>query len=158
VARLVRYDPVRLRLEVPERQAHEVRLGQEARVELEGRPEPLLARVDRLSPELDAQNRTLSIELDLENADGALLPGSFARASLVVDAQARTLVVPRAALVRFAGIDKVFVVEEGRAIERPITVGRSEPERVEVLEGLEPGAQVVLSPGGLSTGAEVRVE
>jgi RND family efflux transporter MFP subunit len=158
VARLVRYDPLRLRLEVPERRAHEVRLGQEARVELEGRAETLLAQVDRLSPELDAQNRTLTIELDLENADGALLPGSFARASLVVDARARTLVVPRAALVRFAGIDKVFVVEEGRAIERPIDVGRSEPERVEVLEGLAAGARVVLRPGGLASGAEVRVD
>ena len=118
VVRLVRFDPLRLRLAIPERRAHEVRAGQQARIELEGLEGPILATVDRLSPELDAANRTLTIELEVANPDGALRPGSFARASLVVDPQARTLVVPRAAVVRFAGIDKVFVVEEGRAVER----------------------------------------
>jgi RND family efflux transporter MFP subunit len=158
VARLVRYDPLRLRLAIPERRAHEIQAGQQARIELEAHEQPILASVDRLSPELDAANRTLAIELELDNPDGALRPGSFARATLVVDPEARTLVVPRAALVRFAGIDKVFVVEEGRAVERPITVGRADEQRVEVLGGLESGARVVLAPGGLASGAEVRVE
>jgi RND family efflux transporter MFP subunit len=158
IARLVRFDPLRLRLEVPERSAHEVRLGQPTRIELEGVERTLIAAVHRLSPELDAANRTLTIELELANADGALRPGSFARASIVVDAEALTLVVPRAALVRFAGIDKVFVVEDGQAVERPITVGRSDDERIEVLDGVEDGERVVLTPGGLASGTAVRAE
>ena len=44
------------------------------------------------------------------------------------------------------------------ALARPITVGRAEERRVEVLAGLEAGARVVLAPGGLASGAEVRVE
>ncbi len=167
VLRLVRFDPVRLRLEVPERSAADLRAGQSVRVRLEGGPSlaaqpgerhvetPIEGRISRLSPEIAERNRTLLVEAELSNPDGDLRPGSFARAEIVVDAQARALVVPAEALVRFAGIDKLFVVEAGVASERRIDVGRVAGGRVEVLSGLQAGEVVVLSPGGLQPGERV---
>jgi RND family efflux transporter MFP subunit len=158
VVRLVRFDPLRLRLEVPERSSASVAPGLEVRAALEGGIEAPPGRITRISPELNQRNRTLLIEVELANPDGRLRPGTFARATIVVDEEARALVVPATALVRFAGIDKVFVVEGGAAVERRVEVGREEGERVEVVEGLKAGEVVVLAPGGLQDGAPVRVE
>jgi hypothetical protein len=81
----------------------------------------------------------------------------FARAEWVLDPQAQALVIPPEALVRFAGIDKVFVVEGELAQERRIQVGSEEGPRIEVLEGLQAGERIVLSPGRLQNGARIRV-
>lgn len=157
VARLVRFDPLRVRLQVPERDAALVRAGQAARVEIAGLPEPRAARVTRLAPSLSDSSRTLAVEIELANADLALRPGSFAAAEITVDPEATALVIPVAALVSFAGVEKVFEVKDGVATERRIQVGRRGQDRLEVLAGLEPGAQVVLSPGSLRGGSAVRV-
>lgn len=157
IARLVRFDPLRVRVQVPERDAHLVAIGQVGRVEVAGLGSPREARVVRLAPALQDASRTLLVELELANADLALRPGSFAAVDLVVDPARTALAIPLDALVSFAGVEKVFLVERGVATERRIQVGRRDAVRVEVVSGLEPGAQVVLSPGNLRGGAAVRV-
>ncbi len=158
VLRLVRFDPLRVRLEVPERGAGEVRVGQALRLEIEGRPEALPAEIARRVPRLEPRSRVLVIEADLPNPDGALLPGSFVRAEIVLEAGARVLSVPTQALVRFAGLDKVVLVRDGRALEREVRVGRSDGARVELLAGLAEGEEIVLTPQGLRTGDPLEVQ
>ncbi len=158
VARIVRDDPVRLQMEVGELEAMAVAVGQQVRAWLEGAKGPVTGTVSRIAPVIDGRSRTLSLEVDLPNQVGELRPGSFARADIVVDPLARTLVIPLAALATFAGVDKVFVIEDGHAVERRVVVGRREAERVEILSGLESGAEVVLSPGSPRTGDPVSVE
>jgi RND family efflux transporter MFP subunit len=157
IVRVVRFDPVRLRLRVPEPRAPLVREGQAVEVEIQAGASTRQGRIVRLSPELEARSRTLWVEAEFENADGALRPGSFAAAAIVLDADSRALVVPLAALVRFAGIDRVFVVADGHALERRVTIGRTDAERAEVQEGLRAGETVVVSPGSLRAGAAVRL-
>ena len=155
IARLVRYDPLRLRIEVPEYAAAGIRPGQVLRAVLED-GQRVAGTVARISPELGARSRTLLVEGELPNPDGALRPGSFARVEVVLDGSARTLVVPSDALVRFAGIDKLFEVVDGKALERRVKVGRIEGARVEILEGLSAGAELVLAPGNIQGGASVQ--
>lgn len=157
IARVLRSDPVRLRLVVPEQHSGAVRVGQELRAHFDSGAPMQTARVARLAPGLNPGDRTLSIEADIANPAGALRPGSFVRADLVLDSAARTLTIPPNALVRFAGIDKVFVVENELAIERRVRVGRMDAVRIEVLEGLKAGESVVLDPGKLQGGARLRV-
>lgn len=157
IARVLRFDPLRLRLDVPEREAAGIQAGQSVRVLLEGATEPVTGTLVRTAPELGARNRTLRVEAELANPVGALRPGSFARAEIVVEADAQALSVPTDALVRFAGIDKVIVVEGGKAVERRVTIGRMDGARVEVLNGLAAGDEVVLAPGNLPGGSAVRV-
>lgn len=157
IVRLVRFDPVRVRLAVPERDAPAVHAGQTARISIEGGVAPVVGELARIGPEITSRGRTLQVELELENPTGALRPGSFVRGEIVLDAEARTLAVPRAALVRFAGLDKVVAAVDGVAVEKPVTVGRAEGERVEILAGIEPGTEVVLDPGNLQNGMRVTV-
>jgi multidrug efflux pump subunit AcrA (membrane-fusion protein) len=65
--------------------------------------------------------------------------------------------VPSKAVVVFAGIEKVIVVQNGKAQEKPITTGRRINEWTEVLSGINVGESVVLDPGNLQSGQAVDV-
>lgn len=156
VATLVRADPLRLRLEIPERDASSVRVGQSVRISIEGDPNVHVGTLARTSPAINVLNRTLLVEAEVRNESLELRPGSFVQAQIVVDENAKALTVPRDALVSFAGIDKVIVVENDKAVERRVTVGRTDATRVEIQSGLKDGEVVVLAPGNLQTGASVR--
>jgi RND family efflux transporter MFP subunit len=157
VVTVVRTDPLRLRLEVSERDSARVRLGQEIRVTLQGDKTTRTARVDRLSPALNEENRMLIVEADLKNETGELRAGMFARGQIVVEDQSRALLVPRSALVSFAGIEKVLLVQKSKIVEKPVTTGETRESQIEVLKGVGPGELVVLEPGTLRTGDEVQV-
>jgi len=146
---------LRLRAEVPEREAHRVRPGQHVRVRVEGDPTIYTGRIVRLSPTIALQNRMLVVEAEVRN-NGQLRPGAFARVEIITDEHRSALVVPPAAIVSFAGLEKVFVVQEGKAVEKRVTTGRRTAEWVEILSGLEPGEEVVLNPGNLQPGQPVR--
>jgi RND family efflux transporter MFP subunit len=154
---LVRVHPLRLRVAVPERDAPSVRVGQAVRVLLEGDPAAHAGRVARLSPSIQEQNRTLNVEAEVANRDGRLRPGSFARAEIVVEADRTAVMVPAAAVVTFAGLEKVFVVKDGKAVEQRIRTGRRSGDRVEILEGVAAGDPVVADPGNLVGGTPVTV-
>ena len=159
--RVVRFDPLRLRLDVPERRAAAVHAGLGVRVELDGGSASREAHITHVSPDLDPLNRTLRVEAHLPNADGALRAGSFAQAEIVIDPEASALVVPQSALVRFAGLHKVFVVDppgaDGvrRARELAVRIGRADELRVEILAGVDEGSEVVLDPRGLRNGDRI---
>jgi HlyD family secretion protein len=156
VATVVRIDPLRLRVDVPERDAARIAVGQEVSVRVDESDKRYRGRIARLSPVLDVQNRTLVVEAEIPNP-GELKPGSFARARIALGEGAPVVAIPQRALVVFAGIEKVVGIEQGRAIEKPIRTGRRSGELVEVLEGLEPGTSVVLDPGTLQQGQPVQV-
>ena len=154
---LVRVHPLRLRVAVPERDAPSVRVGQAVRVLLEGDPVVHAGRVARLSPSIQEQNRTLNVEAEVANQDGKLRPGSFARAEIVVEADRTAVMVPASTVVTFAGLEKVFVVKDGKAVEKRIRTGRRSGDRVEILEGVAAGESVVVEPGNLVGGTPVTV-
>jgi RND family efflux transporter MFP subunit len=154
---LVRVHPLRLRVAVPERDAPSVRVGQPVRVLLEGDPATHAGRVARLSPSIQEQNRTLIVEAEVANQGGKLRPGSFARAEIVVDADHTAVMVPAGTVVTFAGLEKVFVVKDGKTVEKRIRTGRRSGDRVEILEGVAAGEPVVVDPGNLVGGTPVTV-
>jgi RND family efflux transporter MFP subunit len=157
VATLVRIHPLRLVLAVPERSAIGIRVGQEVRIGLEGDPATYRGRVARLSPSIQEQSRTLTVEAEVPNERGALRPGAFARAEVVVAADQPAVFVPASAIVVFAGVEKVLIVQEGRAVERRVQTGRRESGRIEIVSGLAAGERVIVEPGSLVGGQRVTV-
>lgn len=157
VVALVRITPLRLKVAIPEREAAAIRIGQAVRVRIEGDGAEHSGRVVRVSPVLDEQNRTLTVEAEVENRQGRLRPGSSASAEILIDAEQQVVMAPASAIVSFAGIEKVIGEKEGRAVERRIRTGRRVGTRVEILEGLAPGEMIVAEPGNLSGGQPVTV-
>lgn len=146
VVQLVRQHPLRVRVDVPERQAAKVKPGQRIDISLEATTVRTSGRVLRLSPAIEAQNRSLVVEGEIPNPGGILRPGSFVESVITVDANARGIAVPPQALVTFAGVERMFVVVNGALDERLVKTGRRLAEdRVEVLVGLKPGEQLVVN-------------
>ncbi len=155
---IVRLHPLRLRVEVPEREAQGINVGQSVRVTVEGEEgQNYTGRVARLSPAFQEQSRTLIIEAEVDNQRGSLRPGSFAKAEIQTFSTANVVMVPSSAVVTFAGIQKVFTVKDGKAVEKNVVVGRRESDWL-VVEGLEPNVPVVVSPGNLVAGQPVTIQ
>jgi multidrug efflux pump subunit AcrA (membrane-fusion protein) len=98
----------------------------------------------------------LTIEADVRNK-GSLRPGAFARVDIVTDEADRALTVPNSAIVTFAGIERVLIVQNGKAVEKPVTIGRRTNEWTEVTAGVNFGDVVIIEPGNLQSGHPVTV-
>ncbi len=156
VATVVRLQPLRLRVNVPEREAADVRAGQLVRLSVDGDTAVHQGRVVRLSPIVQEQNRTLSVEAEIPNERLALKPGAFARAEIVTEASQPVIRVPATGIVTFAGIEKVLVVRQGKIAEVRVQTGRRTGDAVvEILSGLKAGETIVREPGNLAAGQAV---
>lgn len=155
VLSVVRVDPLRLRLEIPERQSLSVRPGLSVKMNVEGDTNEYTGRLLRISPALDAKTRMLIAEAEFRNP-GTLRPGALARAHVLVAESVPTLAVPSNAVITFAGVEKIFLARTNRAVERQITTGRRVGGWVEVLSGLKSGDTIILRPEGLQSGDAIQ--
>ncbi|NUQ77078.1 MAG: efflux RND transporter periplasmic adaptor subunit [Polyangiaceae bacterium] len=155
IADLVRIDPLRLRVALPELEAADVRQGQPVRVRIEGDETTYAGTVARIAPSIDPKSRTLLVESDIKNP-GHLRPGSLVQAEIVVTSRPAPT-VPETSIVRFAGLSKVITIENGKAKEQQVTTGKKSGDRIEIIEGIKVGETVVEKPGSLQQGQPVRV-
>jgi membrane fusion protein (multidrug efflux system) len=144
---LVADDPLRLRGEVPERFAADLKPGQDVRGVVEAYPDDRIrGRLARISAAADPKSRALTVEALVPNPDGKLKVGFFCKAAILTRTDAEALVIPGEALVSFAGVTRVFVVDEGGiARAREVTTGLRFGPKVEVTAGLAPEERVATS-------------
>jgi RND family efflux transporter MFP subunit len=144
VVTLVRADRLRFTAGVPESRAAAIRVGQRVNIELEGRDgPPLVTAISRISPTVMQTSRSILIEADVPNPSLIHQAGLFAEAELVVDPNARAIGIPATAISQFAGVQKVWIVENNVAKQQTVRIGRERNGRVEIVEGLSPGAMLV---------------
>jgi RND family efflux transporter MFP subunit len=157
IVRVVKTDPLRLRLDVPERESVAVRVDQNVRVTVEGDTNVYTGRLARIAPAIREADRMLQVEADVPNR-GALRVGLFARAQIIASQQEPGLSIPPNALVTFAGLEKVVTLQDGKALEKAVTTGRRGADWVEIVSGLSAGEPVVLDPAGIRTGQALTIE
>jgi RND family efflux transporter MFP subunit len=114
--------------------------------------------ISEILPAVDPRSRTGSVRVILDNDDGALRSGMFARLRIAGPAQ-QVVSVPQNALLRRGPLAGIFVVDEGGTARlRWVTVGSARDDRVEVLTGLEAGERLVAAPtASLKDGQKVQV-
>src|SRR5574337_1115773 len=156
---LVRDDPLKLKASVPERFQGQIRPGQEVKVQVEAYPgREFSGTAKRVGPAVFTDTRTFPIEARVPNREGLLKPGSFGKARVEIRLDRGIPFIPEEAVYYFVGVTKAFVVKDGVAQERQITVGERQDGLVEIVEGLQPGEQVATSRlSQLSGGATVQV-
>jgi membrane fusion protein, multidrug efflux system len=160
VFRLVQDDPLKFRGEVPERDVPQVQPEQDVRIAVDAYPgETFNGRVSRVGSASNPQARSLAFEALVPNADHRIRPGFFARADIVVHKDERAVAVPRSAVTTFAGVTKIFVVEQGVAHEHAVTLGVDLGDGwVEITQGVSKGQNVATSGlSKLADGTEVQV-
>ena len=155
---LVKTDPIRLRLEVPERMAPWIKTGQVAEVNVEAFGDrKFQGKVWRISPTVDQSKRTFIVEALIDNPTGELKPGSYARASLPTNKTETVKMVPARAVAYVFGSNKAYVVTPANTIEaREVKLGDRFDQNVEILEGVEDGEKVAVTQlTRLDTGSKV---
>jgi RND family efflux transporter MFP subunit len=159
VATVVKIDPVRVELTVPEQAVSLVKVGEPVRLTVDAYPgEEFTAKLRFISPALRTDQRALTVEAVAPNPDGRLKPGLFATALIRQPAGAPALLVPASAVETVAGTSRVYVVRNDKAEERIVTTGERIGSEVEITSGVAKGERIVAEPKGrVVDGAAVHV-
>ena len=158
VATVVRIDPMRVELTVPEQSVALVRVGQPVRLTVDAYPNEVFdAKVRFVSPAVRADQRALTVEALAANPGGRLKPGLFATASIQQPQGPVALLVPLSAVETLSGTSRVYVVQDNKIEERIVTVGDRIDNLVEVTSGVRKGEVIASEPRGrLTDGLAVR--
>lgn len=153
------FDSLVLKINVPEGQLSRISVGQPAEITVDAVPgTTFTGRISLIAPRIDYQTATFPAKVEIEDPEQLLRPGMFARVGIVYDRRTAAVQVPRSALIDGDGPPTVFVVEDGKAVERPLQLGLSNGGFVEVLSGVDRDDQVVVvGQGALKGGTAVRV-
>lgn len=142
---IVRNKQLRFRTSVPERYAHMLKVGQRLTINFDLSGQIREGTVSRINPNLDPTNRSLGYEVDLDNSDDSLRSGLFGEAVIELDPTAKTIAIPQRSVLRFAGVDKVWKVnEEGEVAEKVVLLGAKRGDLVEIKNGLSEGETILL--------------
>jgi membrane fusion protein (multidrug efflux system) len=137
-------DPVKVQVEVPERDVARVRPGNVVRVTSDAYPaRHFSGRVARVVHALDPRTRTMGIEVDIPNPENLLKPGMYARVDLVVEVRSGALLVPLEVLTGAEGRPSVLVVRDGKVAAVAVELGPTDGPQVQVVKGLAPDAEVI---------------
>lgn len=149
VATVVRVDPLRLELTVPEQSVSLVKVGLPVKLTVDAYTDAEFdAHIRFVSPSLRADQRALTVEALAANADGRLKPGMFATARIRQAVDAPALLVPATSVEVIAGTSRVYVIKNNRVEERIVTVGETFGDRIEVTSGIAKGESVATDPKG----------
>lgn len=158
VAVVVRVNPLRVVLTIPEQFVSAVGVGQPVDFEVDAYPgRRFEGKVKYISPALQADRRALTVEAVVPNPSGELKPGLFATARLEQTAKTPGVVVPSAAVQTSAGTSRVFVLMNDHVEERIVVTGQAVGDLVEITKGLTAGEKVATSNvGKLADGTKIK--
>jgi membrane fusion protein (multidrug efflux system) len=154
---LVKIDPLRAELAIPELAVPAIQVGQKALLTVQSFPDRGFAAIVRyIGPSLRTEARTLVVEAVVPNPGHVLKPGLFVTARVELPTKEPTLLVPAAAVVTDSGVSHVFVFGRDRISERIVALGDRYGDAVEVRSGVAAGERVVVNPDRrLADGLEV---
>lgn len=160
ITRLVSNSSLMVEFQVPEAEVRYIQQGQEAEVLVEGFDAlPVPSFITAIEPYSDPIAHTITIKAKLDNPDKKFRDGAYARVTVALSTENQAIVIPKEAYMREDEQDFVFVIENGRAMKRPITVGIRDSDFIQVTEGLKPGEVVITDQGELLTdGFPVKID
>lgn len=143
VAVVVRVNPLRIQLTVPEQFISAVAVGAQVTFQVDAFPgREFTGTVRYVSPALEATRRALTIEAVVANPGNELKPGLFATARVEHPERTPGIMVPKSAVLTAAGMSRVYVVSGDHVEERIVSLGQEADTLVEIATGLKPGEKV----------------
>ncbi|HWT00873.1 MAG TPA: efflux RND transporter periplasmic adaptor subunit [Pyrinomonadaceae bacterium] len=158
VATVVKTNPLRVRIDVPEQAITAIQVGQSVSVNVSAYPDRNFSgRVHHVAPGVTPNSRTMTVEAEVENGEGLLKPGQFATVRILQPQTSPAVLVPVRAVRAESGTNYVFIIKDGRAEKRIVQLGQAEADLVEVKSGVASGEQVATGNVELlSDGSPVR--
>jgi RND family efflux transporter MFP subunit len=137
-------DVLRFRASVPERYSQQLKIGQKILLAFDLSDQEREVTISRISPALDQANRSLTFEADIPNVESTLRCGLFGEGVLILDPDSMGIAIPASAIVRFAGVEKVWKIVGGKLKEQLVVLGRQQDDMIEIKSGLKAGDQVLV--------------
>jgi HlyD family secretion protein len=156
---VARTDKVRVVTQIPDRDVPFADVGDPAEITLDALgAEVFHGKVSRFADAEDPTSRTMHTEIDLDNAKDRFKPGMYGIAKVILDKDTKSATLPAKCLVGESRGNKadLYVIKDGKAKKTQVTIGADDGIRVEILSGLDPSDEVILSTGSVSDGAPVR--
>lgn len=157
---IVNIDSVTATVDVIETQLSQLALNQQATIEIDGIDTPMSGTITFISPTLQAARRIATVEVHIDNPEGTLKPGMFAKVTVPIKVHTDALLIPRASLIENVNtkIQNVFVIEDNVSRRRAVEIGLLRGSQAEVISGLMEGDAVVTAgQHALKDGEDVRV-
>ena len=143
VVLLVKTDPLRMEIQIPQERIAQVHRDQTVQVRVDAFPDRVFGGTLRyISAAVRADTRSLIAEAVVPNEDGTLRPGLFATARIELGTQRRAVAIPTRAVLNEAGTNRVFVIVNGRAQERVVTVADRTGDTALIDTGVNAGERV----------------
>ncbi len=137
-------DPVKADFRVPEKFLPAIRVGQSIRIKVDAFPDDSFeGKVYAIDPRLDVSGRSLLVRAVVPNTDQRLRPGLFARVTVLLELKEAALSVPEQAIVPQGDSQFVFKIVDGKVKLTKVVIGTRREGRVEIVDGLAAGDQVV---------------
>ncbi len=138
---VMQIDTVTARFSVPDQYREKVKEGQKITVRVGSTSYE--GTLKAIVPLIDSATRTFTIEASLENPSHALLPGMFAKATIVLNTLQESILVPEEAVIAMGGRWHVYKIEKGSAVLEEVKLGLRKEGRIQITEGLSPHEQVI---------------
>ena len=145
-------------LDIPEASLAVVRVGDRARLHIEGIAEPFESKVQVVSNRIDLASRTYEVRVPVTDPDRRLKAGAFVRSEIEPSVKEAVLLVDRSALITLDGRTYAFRVSDGRAERVPVRLGILGEHDAELLSGLAEGDEVVVGSIVARLGDGARVQ
>jgi multidrug efflux pump subunit AcrA (membrane-fusion protein) len=146
VVTIVKTNPLRVRIDIPEQTIPDVHVGQSVSATTSAWPDKNFSgRIARIAPSVTANSRTLSVEAEIENSNGALKPGQFATVRILQPRPVAAVLVPARAVITDAGVSRVYVVKDGHVEQRLVQLGQTEGDLIQVKSGVAADEKVATS-------------
>lgn len=145
IAYLANVNPVKLEFSVPEKYSTRIKVGEKLSFTTDATDQLYQGQVYAIDPRIDQNTRTLKIRAISDNTDGDLLPGQFAKISLVLQEEDDAIMLPTEAIVPQLDGHIVYKYSNGTAKEVAVNIGIRTPNELEIAEGLNQGDTVIVS-------------
>ncbi len=145
IATLQAVNNLKIDFSVPERYATRIKPGTPIRFTVDGSPTAYAGTIYAVEPRIDITTRTLMLRALCPNPDQVLLPGAFAAVECPLEVVNDALLVPAVAVVPGLAEKNLFVLQDGKAVRRPVELGTRTENEVRILHGLKPGERVITS-------------
>jgi len=143
---IVRTDPLKFYGTIAEKFSPQIKVGQNINIQVDAYEDKIFSgRIERISPAIDLETRTLTIEAMIPNSKGMLKPGFFAKGIIATITENNVPFAPESAVYSSVGITKLFVIEGDIAKEKNIKLGLKENNLVEIGNGVKHGDVVAVS-------------
>ena len=159
LAEILEIDRILIKVNIPEQEILQIIVGQKVDIVLYiFENKKIEGQVKKIGLEADASNRTFPVEIEVDNLERKLRPGMLARVTFTQRVDQDQVVVPRHTIMERDRGRIVYVVDNGKAFQREVSIGISQQENVQILKGLSKGEQLVVEGHTkLTDGVEINI-